>query len=179
MVTEGTTAETEGATESAGSAVPAEEGATWSVLNWLVIGALSGLTLVGVALSMGVFDGVVAVEADGAGTSPVTVPLFIYLYAGLGALGYVFTKLMVDLEQYTAWGRWEDLVGMAMRVPAAWVLAAGVYLLLGTLFELEGSGDPRFAAGVAFLVGLYVNVALKALGSLADRILGRAPRRSK
>lgn len=61
---------------------------------------------------------------------------------------------------------------MGMRIPAAWVLASGFYLVLvqaGT----DPVDDPHMFATVAFLVGLYVNVAVKSLGSLADRMLGR------
>lgn len=156
-----------------------EAGAEWSLLNWVVIGVFGALTAVGLVLSTGVLEWAVAIPASGADPNPVAVPVYVYLYAGFGALGYIFTKLMGRLDRYTEWNRWEDLVGLAMRIPAAWVLAAGVYLLLGAFDEVEGVAGPRFAAGVAFLVGLYVNVALKALGSLADRILGRAPMRSK
>jgi hypothetical protein len=83
---------------------------------------------------------------------------------------------MHKLDQYAEWNQWEHLVEMAMRIPAAWILAAGVYLFLGSLGQVSGVGGARFGAGVSFLVGLYVNVALKALGGFADRILGRAPR---
>jgi Na+/H+ antiporter NhaC len=148
-----------------------EAGPNWSVVNWAVIALFSGLTLVGVVLSIGVFEPVVS-TSGGSDTSAVAVPLYVYLYAGLGALGYVFTKLMADLDQYTEWSKLEQLAAMGMRIPAALILAAGIYLFLGDFSGAAENGD-RFAAGVAFLVGLYVNVALKALGSLADRILGR------
>lgn len=148
-----------------------EAGPNWSVVNWAVIALFSGLTLVGVVLSIGVFEPVVS-TSGGSDTSAVAVPLYVYLYAGLGALGYVFTKLMADLDQYTEWNKLEQLAAMGMRIPAALILAAGIYLFLGEFSGAAENGD-RFAAGVAFLVGLYVNVALKALGSLADRILGR------
>jgi hypothetical protein len=143
----------------------------WSSGNWLLIGALTALTLVGIVLSAGF----VPVEgwltaSDGA----VIVPPYVYLYASLGALGYVFTRLMVDIEAYDEYDEIEELAEMALRLPAAWVLAAGVYLLFaaGTAFTNGGSGQ-QYAAGLAFLVGLYVNVAMKSLGSLADRLLGR------
>ena len=149
----------------------------WSVVNWLVIAVFTVLTFVGIALAVGLVDRVVAVPGDG--SSGVTVPLYVYLYSGFGALGYVFTKLMVRLDRYTEWSRREHLVAMAMRIPAAWILATGIYLFLGELGGTSGTGESaaRVTAGVAFLVGLYVNVAHKALGSIADRILGRAPRK--
>jgi hypothetical protein len=143
----------------------------WSSGNWLLIAALTALTLVVIALSAGL------VPVEGWLTSSggaVIVPPYVYLYASLGALGYVFTRLMVDIEAYDEYDEIEELAEMALRLPAAWVLAAGVYLLFaaGTAFTNGGSGQ-QYAAGLAFLVGLYVNVAMKSLGSLADRLLGR------
>ena len=147
----------------------------WSSGNWLLIGALTALTLVGIALSAGL----VPVEGWLTASSPVIVPPYVYLYASLGALGYVFTKLMTNVEAYDEWNEIEELAEMALRIPAAWVLAAGVYLLFvaGTAFTGGGSGQ-QYAAGLSFLVGLYVNVAMKSLGSLADRLLGRGSARS-
>ncbi|WP_178917609.1 hypothetical protein [Natronomonas gomsonensis] len=151
-----------------------EKGPGWSLANWTVIAVFTALTLVGMVLSVGVIEPLVATSSSGTDAGGVTVPLYVYLYAGLGALGYVFTKLMGELERYTEWGEIEQLAAMAMRIPAAWVLAAGVYLFLGNFGGVVETSGPRFAAGVSFLVGLYVNVALKALGSLADRVLGRS-----
>ena len=156
-----------------------EDDPDWSPANWIVIAVFTLLTLGGIALAVGSIESVVEIPTtdSGSGSGPglVTVPLYVYLYAGFGALGYIFTKLMVQLDRYTKWNRLEQLVAMAMRIPAAWILATGIYLFLGDVGSTSGTGGERFAAGVAFLVGLYVNVALKALGSLADRILGRTP----
>ncbi|WP_380674648.1 hypothetical protein [Salinigranum sp. GCM10025319] len=156
-----------------------EDAPDWSLANWTVIVVFTLLTLGGIALAVGRVESVVAIpttdSGSGSGSGLVTVPLYVYLYAGFGALGYIFTKLMVQLDRYTKWNRLEQLVAMAMRIPAAWILATGIYLFLGDVGSTSGTGGARFAAGVAFLVGLYVNVALKALGSLADRILGRTP----
>ena len=149
----------------------------WSPLNWTVIALFSMLTLTGMWLATGPFGPAVAIPTGERDPGLVTVPLYVYLYAAFGALGYIFTKLMVDLDQYTSWGEREHLVAMAMRVPAAWILATGIFLFLGDLGQTSGTDGARFTAGVAFLVGLYVNVAMKALGSLADRILGRGTRR--
>ncbi|WP_244605486.1 hypothetical protein [Halorhabdus rudnickae] len=167
----GTPSEATGATETVG------DGGDWSLLNWIVIAVFGALTAVGIALSTGLFEWVVAIP-EGSETNPVTIPVYVYLYAALGTLGYIFTRLMHKLDQYTEWNRWEHLVEMAMRIPAACILAAGVYLFVGNFGGVEGVEGARFTAGVSFLVGLYVNVALKALGSLADRILGRAPQQS-
>lgn len=148
---------------------------TWSWENWLLIFLFVGLSLVGVAISTGaVRPGLVDVSGTDWNT-PVSVPLFVYLYASLGALGYIFTRLITRLEDFVHWGDVEKLVEMALRIPAAWILAAGVYLFL-PLFDpqTDGLSEPWLAAGMAFLVGLYVNVAFKALGGLAERLLGRA-----
>ncbi|RXK51742.1 hypothetical protein [Halorientalis pallida] len=104
----------------------------------------------------------------------MTVPPYVDLYASLGALGYVFTKLMTNVEGYDEYDEFGELVEMALRIPAAWLLAAGIYLLFaaGTAFAGGGSGQ-QYAAGLSFLVGLYVDVAVKSLGSLSDRLLGR------
>jgi hypothetical protein len=148
---------------------------TWSWENWLLIVLFVGLSVVGIAISTGaVQPGLVDVSAAD-WNSPVSVPLFVYLYASLGALGYIFTRLITRLEDFVHWGDIEKLVEMALRIPAACILAAGVYLFL-PLFDPQADGlsGPWFAAGMAFLVGLYVNVAFKALGGLAERLLGRA-----
>lgn len=153
------------------------DGLAWSMGNWLVIGLFTLLVLVGVWITTGWYRPAVAAPASNPETTLVTVPLYIYLYAGFGALGYIFTKLMVQLDRFTEWGELEQLAELAMRIPAAWILAAGIYLFLGDVGQTAGTSGARFAAAVAFLVGLYVNVAMKALGSLADRILGRGPTR--
>lgn len=148
----------------------------WSPINWLVIIFFSILTLVGIILSVGLFESVVAITQENKNSNLVTVPLYIYLYSGFGALGYIFTKLMTNLDQYDEWGELEELVEMSMRIPAAWILATGIYLFLGEYGQMMGSTTGEyFTAGTAFLVGLYINITLKGLGSLADRILGRSP----
>lgn len=160
----------------------------WSVGNWTAIVAFLALTLVGLGVatgglfcgsSVGAFCGVTAVDPD---SGPVQIPPYVVLYSTLGALGYAFTKFVTRLERYDDWADFERLVAMALRVPAAWLLAAGVYLLFGLLVRggpvgnagLEASNpppNPRLGAGVSFLVGLYVNVTYKSLGSLADKLL--------
>lgn len=152
---------------------------TWSPENWLLIGIYFGLTLVGMLISAGVVQPeLLNVSNTSSGAidrqSSVKVPLYVYLYASLGALGYIFTRLITQLDTLVEWGNIEDLVEMGLRIPAAWILAAGVFLFL-PLFSapVENVGGPWLAAGMAFLVGLYVNVAFKSLGGLAERLLGR------
>jgi len=171
--------------EGRGITAGAEPDGTWSAINAAVITLFVLLTVLGIVLSLGLLDSIVEVGQNGS-QKTVTVPGYVYLYAGLGSLGYVFTKLMVEFDRYDEWSDAEALASMLMRVPAALILAAGVFLLLGgaggssgTSGGGTGPGSAQFVAGVAFLVGLYVNVALKSLGSLADRILGRPPRDSE
>lgn len=148
-------------------------GERWSVANWLFIGVFTVLTLLGVVISTGgLARWMLAVPAETGSPATVSVPPYVYLYASLGALGYVFTKLMTRLDRYDEWGEIEHLAQMGLRIPAAWVLAAGIYLLFTGTVPGQSS-TPAVSAGVAFLVGLYVNVALKSLGGFADRILGR------
>ncbi len=156
---------------------PSSESAAsrWSQGNWVLITVFTGLTVVGVAISTGAIGGdIVDVSKGGLGDGTVRTPLFVYLYATLGALGYIFTKLMTGLEEFDEWDEIQELVEMGLRIPAAWVLAAGTYLLYSSMLVGDLTVTPQLAAGMAFLVGLYVNVALKGLGSLADRILGRS-----
>lgn len=143
----------------------------WSRVNWAFIVVFTVLTVVGVAVSTGVL-GMGWVTGQQPSASSVQVPAYVYLYASLGGLGYVFTKLMAEFEDFDDWDDLENLVEMGLRIPAAWVLAAGLHLIVTA--SPGGRPSVRLAAGIAFLVGLYVNVALKSLGSLADRILGRS-----
>lgn len=139
--------------------------------NWLLVILFTALTVIGVVLSTGELNlGLVEASAD----SDAAVPFYIYLYASMGALGYIFTKLMIDVESYDQTTELGRLIELGMRIPLAWVLGAGTYLLADPL--LGGSDPSQYTAGVAFLVGLYVNVAMKSLGDLADRLLGRGKR---
>ena len=100
--------------------------------------------------------------------SPVetgVVPGQIYVYAFLGAMAYAFTSIVAKFERGTA-----GVLRVGVRAMAALPLAAGVFLLSSRLGYVA-SGN--VVTGVAFLVGLYVNVTLKALGGVADRLFGR------
>lgn len=114
----------------------------------------------------GIGNGAMAApEMSPVGTSPalLTVPLFVCVHATLGALGYVFTTLLMRLEDYDEPGETRALVEMGMRIPAAWVLGAGFYLVLVQAGN-NPANEPGLFALVAFLVGLYANVAIKSLG---------------
>jgi hypothetical protein len=150
-------------------------GTTWIALdNWIVYGLFGGLTLAGVAISMDLYgaDVMTVPERSPDESATLAVPLFVYVYATLGALGYIFTKLMSGLEDYDERSEIREIVEMLMRIPAAWVLGAGFYVLL-LQFGNDPTDAPQLFAAIAFLVGLYINVAIKSLGSLADRMLGR------
>ncbi len=136
----------------------------WSVENWAIIGFFVLLATITVVFS------------TGRGPFPPLeppIPPAVYLYSTMGALGYAFTKLITGLGDFVEWGNVEELVEIALRIPAAWVLAAGVFLLSSLLLSAEIAADARLIAGVSFLVGLYINVAFESLGALADRLLGR------
>jgi hypothetical protein len=126
------------------------------------------LTVVGVALStepsqVPVNDTYMNISTA-TGQSAATPPA-IYLYAFLGAMAYAFTSIIAKFERGTT-----GVLRVGLRALAALPLAAGVFLLAGTLGV--SAADGRVLAGVAFLVGLYVSVALKSLGGLAERLLG-------
>jgi len=108
---------------------------------------------------------------DGAGPFALhePVPLDVYLYGFLGGMTYAFTSLVARFERGL-----RGVVKVGLRALAALPLAAGVYLLAGPLGL--PTGDAGLVAGLSFLVGLYVNLTLKALGGLADRLYGRASR---
>lgn len=126
------------------------------------------LTLVGVVLSTepGALGGLGPDLNVSAQTGPsAAIPPAIYLYGFLGAMAYAFTSIIAKFERGTT-----GVVRVGIRALAALPLAAGVFLLAGTLGISAANG--RVLAGTAFLVGLYVNVTLKALGGLAERLLG-------
>lgn len=100
-----------------------------------------------------------------------SVPLFVYLYGFLGGITYAFTSIVAKFER-----GFKGVIKVGIRAIAALPLAAGVYLLAGPLgLPTE---EIRLMAGLSFLVGLYVNVTLKALGGLAERLYGRTGNRA-
>mgnify|MGYP000341302878 CR=1 FL=1 len=166
-----------GQTDTETSSESVLETGRWSVGNWAVIGVFLVLTVIGVAMASGLFGRGLLTESVGGDGPSVIVPLAVFLYATLGALGYVFTKLMTSLEEYDKWSDFENLAEMGMRIPAAWLLAAGVYQFGSLALGSTALGSAQLATGLPFLVGLYVNVAYEWLGGLADRLLGRQPDR--
>ena len=125
----------------------------WMVVLYLVF------TLVGVGFSVGWGAGLSLSIPDS-----VTVPTYVYLYGFLGALAYAFTSLLTEFDKSA-----RDLLQVGLRIPAALLLATGIYLLAAFFVS-----DPstRVVAGLSFIVGLYVKLSLEALGSLARRLYG-------
>ncbi|MFB6353524.1 MAG: hypothetical protein ABEJ92_05505 [Halobacteriales archaeon] len=129
------------------------------------------LTLVALAVSTepaALGDGYLGVNTSSLTGPSTRVPPAVYLYGFLGAMAYAFTSIVAKFERGPT-----GVLRVGLRALAALPLAGGVYLLAGMLGLSGVSGSA--IAGVAFLVGLYVNLTLKALGGLADRLYGRVP----
>lgn len=92
------------------------------------------------------------------------VPLAVYAFSLLGALGFVFTALVERFDTDTA-----RVLRYNLRLPAALPLGAGVFVLSETI--LGPAASPALVIGLVFLSGLYVNLAYKRLGALARRLL--------
>lgn len=133
--------------------------------------------LVGVMLGTATFVGrvipVSMLDTLGPVTMNVAVPWEVYTFSILGAFGYVFTALIRDFDRTRS-----DVLRYHLRIPAAIPLGAGVYLLsdliLGTGASADGtmvSRNGTLVAGLAFLSGLYVNLAYERLSALAERLL--------
>lgn len=146
---------------------PGVPGSPWSTLPWYETGV--GLGVVGfdvvltIALALGtagLYRGVIPTFSTGA----VGVPLSIYAFCLLGALGYVFTTLVERFDSET-----ERVLRYNLRLPAALPLGAGLHVLSGII--LGDAASEVLVHGLVFLSGLYVNLAYKRLGALARRLL--------
>lgn len=136
-----------------------------------VVAVYGLLTVAAVLASTGRLLDATASPPDATALGPARVPAYVYVYAFLGGMAYAFTSLVARFDRGPV-----GALRVGVRAVAALPLAAGVYLLVGLLgVESVGVGDVRLLAGLAFLVGLYVNLTLKALGGLADRLYGRTP----
>lgn len=91
------------------------------------------------------------------------VPFDVYLYAVMGGVGYVFTKLFVDVERSR-----RSIYESSVRILAGVFLAIGFWVLTN---PVEGA-----VAAIAFLVGLYLNVAVVRFDALAEEVLDRLSR---
>lgn len=108
----------------------------------------------------------------------VQVPASVYLFAALGACGYIFTRLIREFADNVVDLSFREFLEMMTTVLAAIPLSAGVYLLAGFLFDAsvstagtEAQLSPRTMAGVAFLTGLFVKRAYQRLGWVADKLM--------
>lgn len=150
-------------------------GTGWYGTRWgrLFYWGILVATLVGVALSMEVTD------------LSMRVPPAIYLFGFLGASVYVFTSFAAEFDENDQYR-----LKILSRTVAVLPLVAGVYLLALAFPGIDGeltvlaadtssgngaSQTDRLVAGLAFLAGIYVSTTLKALGGLAERLLGVSP----
>lgn len=136
--------------------------------RWFYWGIL-GATLAGVAASITITE--------------MRIPGAVYLFGFLGASVYAFTSFAKRFDEAGRYG-----LKILSRTVAVLPLATGVYLLAfafpgvsGDLTALNVStgaqptGTDRTVAGLVFLAGIYVSATLRALGGLAERLLGLSP----
>jgi len=142
-----------------------------SVLARLLVAVGVGLTTVAVLLSIE-WGGPDAPYPPFVPVSPAVfpanrVPFDIYLYAFLGSMGYVFTSLFNEYERTLG-----SFSQHALRAPVGPLLAAALFLLSALVLGITTARTAQFYAGVAFLVGLYTNVALLTFDVVAARLFG-------
>lgn len=121
--------------------------ATGAVVPWLVLGAWDAAY----------FD-----------ARPGAIPPEVYLYAYLGATVYLLIALYRNPRPSKP-----AAVGLLFRIPAALLLVTGVYLLASVLDLGPVAGAPQGLHGVAFvayLTGLFVEGALRSVGTVASRL---------
>lgn len=152
-----------------------------------IVAGYAGLLLVGGLLTTGtVLPGIVESPWDATyyEAHPLAIPPQMFLYAFMGALAYVFTKLVVNPTV----GVWE-VARLALRIPAALIVVFAVYgwfvhvlpalgpeLVDNPEFVLSTASsdfpsEPRAIrefAGMAFLVGFLVEHALEGLRSTVN-----------
>ena len=162
------------ADESVESSVGGQEksGQFWHQDDWgfRIVVFYTLLSLVGIA---SVSRPVVTLVAGETLANSIGIPPYIFGFALLGALTYVFTSVLNNYNSDL-----KKVFEAGLRIPAALLLAAGVYLLASLVFPGASTvdagssgaaiGKETLAAGLAFLVGLYVKLTLKALGGVAE-----------
>jgi len=140
------------------------------VASYAGLALLGGFVTAGFAFPSLVSGGAVSVGSE----TPLAVPPQLFLYAGLGGFAYVFVTLSSNPEaDVTTVGH------LGLRVPAALLVAIGVFLFasaLGVAPTDAGPGAARTLAGSAFLTGLFVEHGLKALRSVSARLYPGDPR---
>jgi hypothetical protein len=142
-----------------------KSGSRWyrSAAGWVVVGVDLLMLAALVAGTTSVAGAFLAAVGAPAWTATVTVPPYVYLYAVLGATGYVFTMLVRNFDRSAG-----DLARYNLRPIAALPLAAGVYLLSD---RLVGPAATELLAGLSFVTGLFVNTAYLRIRDLAVRLL--------
>lgn len=141
--------------------------AVWYRTNYGLasIGIFLALTVVTVLIAAGVIESSITQvpgESKPFGKNTVRVPGYVFLYGLVGGIAYFFTSLLTEFDK-----TYRNLLQMTLRLPAAMLLAAGVFLLVSFFVQQP---SPRIVAGMAFLVGLYIKVAIEALGWVARRV---------
>jgi hypothetical protein len=134
-----------------------------------IIGFYAVLTAFAGLVAMGYTDPILVEESEYYRANPIAIPPYVYLYAFMGAMAYVFTTLLINVDADT-----KTIARIGLRVPAALLLVTGVYLL-GSVLELVPQTPPE-KAGLAFLVGLFVKHALKGLSTISMRMYPGEPR---
>lgn len=98
------------------------------------------------------------------------IPTSVYVYSLLGALTFAFTFLIKKFHAAPT-----DHVAIALRIPAALALAAGMFLLLGFVIDTSSLSGAKLASTVAaasFITGLYVALVLHIFRSIGERLYG-------
>lgn len=142
-----------------------------SVRGWILVGIGVALTTVAVLLSIE-WGGPDVPRPSFLPLPPEVfptnrVPFDIYLYAFLGSMGYVFTSLFGDYDRTL-----QSFLQHVLRAPIGPLLAAALFLLSALVLGITSTRVAQFHAGVAFLVGLYTNVALLTFDAIAAYLFG-------
>ena len=106
--------------------------------------------------------------------NPFVTPIHLYLFALLGALSYIFSSLTKRPDAAPL-----GVFHLGLRIPAALLVTTGIFLFVGTFgIELQdgGAGAERTLAGMAFLIGLFVDHALRSLRAISSRLYPGEPR---
>lgn len=121
------------------------------------------LTIMLAVGTTGAYNSVIPVQTQ----SPPGIPLWVYGYSALGALGFVFTALIDKFDSETT-----RMLRYNMRVPAALPLGAGMFVFSD--FIIGAEAKTPLVVGLVFVSGLYVNLAYKRLGNIAQRLLPKS-----
>lgn len=120
------------------------------------------LILVAVDLST---DGVILGHFEVIPNLKYPIPADVYVYAFLGAGAYAVTSLAFNPKQSIV-----ETYHLTYRLIGALPLGAGIFILSELL--VSQSDVPVPVVGLVFLSGLYVRLALRRLGDVAERLYG-------